>query len=182
MHLSIYLSSKLTHLGCWMSSILLASCFGSHWQCPIPNQRDPARRLTNMHDFCPPLIECWTFFFFFSLDSQWVWHHVPCLDILGRGSCCLANLPHWTGKMGSNERWDRKVSFVGLILVNVKWNSYPGFSLSLRRSLSLSQRKISWKTSGTRVWNSWHLPINEFSSKHLSTPFEFLSLLTTNWK
>ena len=128
------------------------------------------------------LIEFWTFFFL-SLDSQWVWHHVPCLDILGRRSCCLANLPHWTGKMGSNERWDWKVSFVGLILVNVKWNSYPDFSLSPRhfaaRSL-FSWGRISRKASGSRVWNSWHLPINEFSSKHLSTPLEFLSLLTTN--
>ena len=149
MHPNIYLSSKCTCLGYWVSSILLASYSGSHWQCPIPNQRDPARRLTNMHDFCPPLygchtmngihnrIEFWTFFFL-SLDSQWVWHHVPCLDILGRGSCCLANLPHWTGKMGSNDRWDWKVSFVGSILVNVKWNSYPDFSLSPRHFAACS--------------------------------------------
>ena len=97
------------------------------------------------------LIEFWTFFFL-SLDSQWVWHYVPCLDILGRRSCCLANLPHWTGKMGSNERWDWKVSFVGLILVNVKWNSYPDFSLSPHRSAARSlfrEEEFQGKPLGT---------------------------------
>ena len=54
------LSSKHTCLGNWVSSILLASCFDHIGSAQLPNKRDPARRLTNMHDFCPPLYGCHT--------------------------------------------------------------------------------------------------------------------------
>lgn len=138
MHPNIYRSSKHTCLGYWVSSILLVwpavlAHTGSA-QYPTKAILLAGRQtcMTFVHhsmSYTVDLIEFWTFFFL-SLDSQWVWHHVPCLDILGRRSCCLANLPHWTGKMGSNERWNWKVSFAALILVNVKWNSYPDFSLS----------------------------------------------------
>lgn len=42
-------------------------------------------------------------------DSRLPGHHVPCVDVLGGRTCCVADIPHWTGKMGSDEGGPEKV-------------------------------------------------------------------------
>ena len=51
------------------------------------------------------------------------------MDILGRGSRSVANLPHGTGKVGPDERRDRQVS---------NNNMYVVYSILGRRSRSVA--------------------------------------------
>ena len=96
-------------------------------------------------------MECGLFIMLFFLivilsDKQWEWHHVPSMDILGRGASCVANLPHRTGEMGSNERWNWQVS-LHCSLFLFYFCQYLFFSffeqwdkISFRAFLSSSQR------------------------------------------
>lgn len=57
---------------------------------------------------CKQVHKCWWRHIILLMGDAWIdcrlpGHHVPCMDFLGRWSCCVAHIPHGSGKMGSNE-------------------------------------------------------------------------------